>query len=356
MVSVYRTANIDDAPDRTLFDESYVGGMSIDDDMLFLDGVNANDTVLDVVWDQYHEDADTDLSPACERGLLLNIVVLSSPGNVIRRSAIRGTWGQDSFNGNPPRYRTFFLIGRGGLNGSILESVESESKIHGDILIGNYVDTYRNLSVKVLHGMSWVWRHCRPKYYLKTDDDCFVDPDVIAGDLALRDSTAWRKNHLYVGCKIENAEVHRNPTHRWYVSRQDYPHMRYPPYASGFGYLLSYHTLSDVVHKAAMRHPFPVEDAYLGVLASLVGVYPVDSSNFVNPSTTNSSLLAIEPCHRPYVVHGVDNPQNQYVYHQIAAESKKCKWRVFIQGKRQARVPQNLLRSRKANVRKMDAS
>ncbi len=36
----------------------------------------------------------------------------------------------------------------------------NETRHHGDVLLGDYEDSYRNLSYKVLTGLHWALRQC----------------------------------------------------------------------------------------------------------------------------------------------------------------------------------------------------
>nr|XP_054764032.1 beta-1,3-galactosyltransferase 5-like [Lytechinus pictus] len=253
--------------------------------------------------------------PDCTVKPLLLLIVTSAPENIKRRTAIRHTWARyrDPKVLNTTHFKTIFLIGK---TSSLLnEQIEDESEKHKDILIGDYVDSYRNLTYKVQHGIMWSADSCQSQYLLKTDDDCFVNTKGLVEFLT-------RHNHqtknLYVGHKMRSREVVRDPASKWYVSWKDYPRDSYPWYASGTGYLLS----SDVVHKIAKRtsyhHPFPVEDAYMGVLAEDLGVGLVDTPRFALFSTkwTMCNYLYF------FVVHDL-TPEQQYVCLRYADESEK---------------------------------
>ena len=47
---------------------------------------------------------------------------------------------------------------------------------HGDIVQGNFFDSYRNLSYKATMGNLWVSEFCeQAEFVVKTDDDMFID-------------------------------------------------------------------------------------------------------------------------------------------------------------------------------------
>ena len=61
-----------------------------------------------------------------------------------------------------------------------LNLIKDEADKHGDILLGDYVDAYANLTVKALSGLQWRNEKCpQPEYSLSIDDDTFVDLDEL---------------------------------------------------------------------------------------------------------------------------------------------------------------------------------
>ena len=67
------------------------------------------------------------------------------------------------------------------LSGSIPDkpvqrSLENESRRHGDLVQGDFLDSYHNLSYKGIMGNLWVAEFCAQVDFVpKTDDDMFVD-------------------------------------------------------------------------------------------------------------------------------------------------------------------------------------
>ena len=61
-------------------------------------------------------------------------------------------------------------------NKIVNQNIRSEGKLHGDILQGNFVDTYHNLSYKAVMTIRWTARYCQQiKFLLKVDNDIFVN-------------------------------------------------------------------------------------------------------------------------------------------------------------------------------------
>ncbi|KAM9331096.1 beta-1,3-galactosyltransferase 5-like [Gastrophryne carolinensis] len=215
--------------------------------------------------------------PSCQMGQLLLILVTSHPGHHLSRAAIRKTWasrGQQSAHA----WQVVFLVGD-TLDIELDWRIHVEQSNHNDLLRGNYLDSYRNLTLKVMHGLDWAVKRCRPHFILKTDDDCFVNTLYLPS--FLRDygpSSA----QLYVGSAFpeKKREVVRDPSSKWYVSHREYHPEVYPPYASGIGYILSLSTARAILHVARIVPPIPVEDAYVGILAERAGVRLLSSPRF----------------------------------------------------------------------------
>ena len=54
--------------------------------------------------------------------------------------------------------------------------LEEESRRHGDLVQGDFLDTYHNLSYKAVMGNLWVAEFCsQAQFVVKTDDDMYVD-------------------------------------------------------------------------------------------------------------------------------------------------------------------------------------
>ena len=62
------------------------------------------------------------------------------------------------------------------LDENIQRSLEKESQEYGDLVQGDFLDNYYNLSYKAIMGNLWVAEFCsQAEFLVKTDDDMFVD-------------------------------------------------------------------------------------------------------------------------------------------------------------------------------------
>lgn len=225
-------------------------------------------------------------APACVDDALLVILITTAPDHAVQRAAIRRTWcaasaraplgnkRDDEIDPLSSRFQCVFLIGSTE-NDATERSIAAEVAAHGDIAKGSYVDSYRNLTSKVLAGFHWCVRTCRSRFTLKTDDDCFVNVAVL-----LRLLSAQKDDDVYIGKVFSNAVVIRSDSSPWAVSERDYAPVYYPPYASGTGYLLSFGAMRRILAKSRRVPIFPNEDAYVGVLAEQAGIAATNSYRF----------------------------------------------------------------------------
>ena len=100
-------------------------------------------------------------------------IIHSAAQNKDARKMIRDTWG----NPDIPDIATRLVFLLGATDDTKLQnSISEESSAHGDIVQGEFLDTYHNLSYKAIMGNLWVSEFCeQAEFVVKTDDDMFVD-------------------------------------------------------------------------------------------------------------------------------------------------------------------------------------
>ncbi|XP_062612308.1 beta-1,3-galactosyltransferase 5-like [Saccostrea cucullata] len=259
--------------------------------------------------------------PRCESKLVILIFICSSVQNFQQRNAIRNSWCKTNSN-KKYSWHCVFLLGEPEESGNYLEltqKLKKEKEKYGDILQGSYTDTYRNLTYKVMHGFAWADAHCHSNFVLKTDDDCFVNTQLLY-DLVLHHQDV---SSLYIGKvtnDLEKRKVIRNVENRWHVSESDYKGDYYPPYASGAGYLMSWDTVKKLVSVSPYIKPIPVEDAYVGILAEAKNIIPSNSGRFVLMS--DGWTL----CNYAYlvVIHGVKYKEQEGLTQKSVQATEKC--------------------------------
>ena len=259
--------------------------------------------------------------PQCRYQTLFRVLIISSPQNFEQRQAIRRTWCDPSNFSHVPQHawHCVFLLGQ-SLNSNHTAMLKREKALYQDLLIGSYLDTYRNLTLKVIPGFTWSVNHCPCSFLVKTDDDCFVNAGLLYTFL-LHHNTQTRS--LFVGNLLQDKsrlKVMRGSSNRWAVSSKDYPRKYYPPYASGMGYILSTDVAQQLVTESNFVKPIPVEDAYVGIVMSRLPVKLIDSKRF----QVTSSGLGLCNYMYVFIVHKVTSEEQHSLLKKAVGAMSSC--------------------------------
>uniref|UniRef100_A0A4W5KCM4 Hexosyltransferase n=1 Tax=Hucho hucho TaxID=62062 RepID=A0A4W5KCM4_9TELE len=281
--------------------------------------------------------------------ILLLLAIKSHPANSDRRAAIRATWGGErEWRGQG--VRRVFLLGLGrdrGEEGGDPE-VGEESESYGDILQWGFRESFYNVTLKEVLFWNWFHQECSTTilYILKGDDDVYVDVERVVGFLQNRergmrrgeegeteiggetlirggsgmkrgtemkrvigpgatrqrgtDGGAGSTQPLYMGRIFVETHPVRIWWNKYYVPYSLYPGP-YPPYAGGGGYLLSRDALSLLLHASTRVPLFPIDDAYVGMVAQAAnlparhhpGFMPVEYSPYRHPCHFLNSIMVL---------------------------------------------------------------
>ncbi|XP_058789678.1 UDP-GalNAc:beta-1,3-N-acetylgalactosaminyltransferase 1-like isoform X2 [Phymastichus coffea] len=103
---------------------------------------------------------------------IILILIHSAPQNFAKRNFIRTTWG-----GKLRYTSTFFLV---GFSKKYNYLINQENLYYKDLIQGNFIDSYRNMTYKHAMAFKWVIYHCPGvKYVLKLDDDAYVNMNAL---------------------------------------------------------------------------------------------------------------------------------------------------------------------------------
>nr|XP_060098690.1 UDP-GalNAc:beta-1,3-N-acetylgalactosaminyltransferase 1-like [Heteronotia binoei] len=214
-----------------------------------------------------------------ESNPFLVILVTSRPADVKARQTIRITWGsQKSWWGN--QVQTLFLLGQGGeTEDSLTLSIEDESILYGDIIRQDFLDTYNNLTLKTIMAFRWVAEFCpNTQYVMKTDSDVFINTGNLVKFLLKQNAS----ENFIVGYPLINNLAKRVFFLKTYISYSEYPFDVYPPYCSGFGYILNSRLACRVYEMMHHVKPIKFEDVYVGICLNILGesVYIAEDAEF----------------------------------------------------------------------------
>ena len=139
--------------------------------------------------------------------------------------------------------------------------LEKESRQHGDIVQEDFVDSYRNLTLKSVAMLKWVNLHCSSAtFVLKSDDDMYVNVTNLLSALRReRESRpAFVLGHVFTG-----ARPVLDKKSKWYTPKEDFDENVYPRYTSGTAYSMTL-TAARRLYQASAQIPFFwLEDIYI---------------------------------------------------------------------------------------------
>jgi hypothetical protein len=169
----------------------------------------------------------------------LLVYVLTVPTYFDLREQARKTFANRNLF---PTMNVVFVLGKSRV-AVVNEAIEKENQIYGDIVQGDFIDSYFNLTFKSL--MTWRWiehNFKKAKYYMKLDSDVFLNSRKVIE--FIRDEKLSNSSALFLtGNIFWNESPHRRNQSKWYVSYQDYSSTgqtdNYPPYAHGPFYFFS---------------------------------------------------------------------------------------------------------------------
>ncbi|XP_042555567.1 lactosylceramide 1,3-N-acetyl-beta-D-glucosaminyltransferase [Dipodomys spectabilis] len=210
--------------------------------------------------------------------VLLLLFIKTAPENYNRRSAIRKTWGNEKYvrsqlNAN---IKTLFALGTPNpLSGEGLQrQLLWEDQIYNDIIQQDFVDSFYNLTLKLLLQFSWTNTFCpHAKFLMTADDDIFIHmPNLIEylqnlEEIGVRD--------FWIGRVHRGSPPVRDKSNKYYVSYEMYQWPAYPDYTAGAAYVIS----SDVaakVHEASLtlNSTLYIDDVFMGLCANKMGIVP----------------------------------------------------------------------------------
>ncbi|KAK2169955.1 hypothetical protein LSH36_5g00013 [Paralvinella palmiformis] len=191
------------------------------------------------------------------------VYVHSAPHNYVRRNLLRTTWLNTTFFSRSIM-KTVFLIGRSA-KPEIEIKVKAEAEQYGDIVQGDFIDEYRNLTLKGIFGLKWVSTYCKEALLLiKVDDDAFVDIFKLVKMLKMYEET---KRTIICGFYKENTmPILRNPLTcgKWCVKWDEFPGKAFfPRYCTGLAYIISVDLVPMLYNMSRSTPFFWIDDVYI---------------------------------------------------------------------------------------------
>lgn len=147
------------------------------------------------------------INMVCNAATLLLVLVHTAPPHFENRKVIRETWGRKRHG-----MSLAFVLG-GVANSTLQEELLEENKQFKDLVRGNFLDSYKNLSYKLIAGLKYAKYHCpEAEYVLKIDDDMFVKMEDLIEKL-----DHFKKERLILGFVVRKPHVIREKDSKFYM-------------------------------------------------------------------------------------------------------------------------------------------
>jgi hypothetical protein len=208
-----------------------------------------------------------------EDSLDLLIFIISKCSHFSIRQSIRRTWGnlkllEEYF----PKFKIklLFLV---DIDSKSSKKIELEYIYHEDIVqISNLGEQYEYVTEREAGLYQFIKYNCKQtKFIFKSDDDIFINSFLLL--LFLNSQINSLNKYSLFGFPIKYGLVVRHTEslvgQRYIITKDEYSCSRYPTFLSGFGYLMSFQTLS-LFSNAYFTDikPFPLSDVYFTGLLS----------------------------------------------------------------------------------------
>ncbi|XP_033742496.1 N-acetyllactosaminide beta-1,3-N-acetylglucosaminyltransferase 2-like [Pecten maximus] len=202
-------------------------------------------------------------------GLL--VIVHTATDHFKRRRSIRETWANKNILINHG-LRIVFMFGLTD-NKDTEIMLENESVVHGDIVQGNFKDTYHNLTHKGVLAYRWITEYCpKADLIVKVDDDMFVNIFLLLDVYFPK----YKDNTRFMGCQVRHkgtSPIVRNKS-KWQVKGDEFKNMTHYPvtYCNGYFVIMSPSIIRELYRASFMTPFFWVDDVYLyGLLPYKIG-------------------------------------------------------------------------------------
>ncbi|EUB54280.1 Beta-1,3-galactosyltransferase brn [Echinococcus granulosus] len=144
----------------------------------------------------------------------------------------------------------------------------NEMHEHNDLLVGDYEDSYYNLTLKLFHTFQWAARFCRSykPVLVYLDDDYAVNTNKMAN--IIRGLTPELRDNLNHGCDVIVNPVFRSTSYfpRWAFSKREAPWPRHTPEYLGIYSVWGYRHVHDLALAMHFTKPMVIDDTWLGMV------------------------------------------------------------------------------------------
>lgn len=188
--------------------------------------------------------------PLSEEDRLMVFFVTSAPANWENREVIRATWATVA---SP---KPVFITGYTS-DLAVMDRLVAEARKFQDIIVEDFLDSYRNLTVKTGFILKHFLSLCsHADFLIKTDDDMFIQPARFQEVLAQADADQVTGD-VQVG-----AVPYRDPWSKYYLPEWLYNGTLLPNFTSGWTYVLPGRRVQEIYEASFTVPMINLEDVF----------------------------------------------------------------------------------------------
>lgn len=259
------------------------------------------------------------------------IVVHSATYHFDRRKSFRKTWANYKQFPNH-QMRVVFVLGT-TFDARTQTLIEMENNEHGDIVQGNFVDSYQNLTHKAVTGLRWINENCpQAQFIVKVDDDVFLN--VFHLFHLIENEFQNKRKHIWCHMLPERTDIIPRIDTKWDVPVNEFHNLKCYPFGFCRGYFVVYTNdlITSLFNQSKMTPFFHLDDVYLyGMLPARVGGVNHVYLDNLNSNESESLACFMQETTCEYFVSRVDNQlvmeifwskvQTQHLYRTTAINS-----------------------------------
>lgn len=244
------------------------------------------------------------LCPDAGKNIDVLIVISTAIDNFNKRLVLRNTWANHT-NLLQYRFSYVFLVGERSHVLSIedqqrhdhhkyyfpkgrnqIDSIVLENYIFSDVVTGNFIDSYENLTLKTISSLEWSMNNCPlAKFMLKCDDDIFLNVENLSKFIKDKTSTTASTllQNTIIGHSTGNMimKPHRNYDSKYFITLNEYAPDIFPKFIFGPSYMLSNDAVSAIYYEAQKHRYLKLEDVFItGIVARKLNITIIDSNKF----------------------------------------------------------------------------
>ncbi|KAM3179931.1 hypothetical protein ACTXT7_017299 [Hymenolepis weldensis] len=161
-----------------------------------------------------------------------------------------------------------------GKSDILMDEINKEIDKYDDLILGDYEDTYFNLSWKTVTNLRWISAFCNKiqgDFFMIIDDDHRMNLSLVES-FAKEVKTSYLRTSIHGKIRNHDKAI-RSPSSKNFVSYREIPWDDALPYPMGMSQLIGADIVDDMaIATAYTKYVHLNEDVYLGLLAYKLGI------------------------------------------------------------------------------------